>query len=125
MLLEKACERNLTLATTESCTGGMLASLLTDVQGSAHAFDRGFVTYTEEAKHEMLGLPMEQIEKEGAVSHAVAVAMAFGPAAGLTLVDTLAAEPSLRGYHLLPSVRGDLLIKLGRADEARAELETQ
>lgn len=75
-LLEKACERGLTLATAESCTGGMLASLLTDVQGSAHAFDRGFVTYTDEAKHEMLGLPMELIEEEGAVSRAVAVAMA-------------------------------------------------
>ena len=44
-------------ATAESCTGGMLASLLTDVQGVAHAFDRGFVTYTDEAKHEMLGVP--------------------------------------------------------------------
>lgn len=75
-LLEKACERELTLATAESCTGGMLASLLTDVQGSAHAFDRGFVTYTNEAKHEMLGVPMELIEGEGPVSRAVAVAMA-------------------------------------------------
>ncbi|HEY7729086.1 MAG TPA: RNA polymerase sigma factor [Candidatus Eisenbacteria bacterium] len=57
------------------------------------------------------------------LNRAVAVSMAFGPAAGLALVDTLAAEPSLRGYHLLPGVRGDLLSKLGRADEARAEFE--
>jgi predicted RNA polymerase sigma factor len=49
--------------------------------------------------------------------------MAFGPAAGLELVDTLTGEPSLRSYHLLPSVRGDLLAKLGRAEEARAEFE--
>jgi predicted RNA polymerase sigma factor len=49
--------------------------------------------------------------------------MAYGPQAGLDLVDQLAGEPSLRGYHLLPSVRGDLLMKLGRADEARAEFE--
>lgn len=77
-LLDKACERELTLATAESCTGGMLASLLTDVQGVAHAFDRGFVTYTEEAKHEMLGVPMELIEEQGAVSREVAVAMAEG-----------------------------------------------
>ena len=49
--------------------------------------------------------------------------MAFGPAAGLELVDALTAEPSLEGYHLLPSVRGDLLAKLGRFDEARAEFE--
>jgi len=77
-LLEKACERELTLATAESCTGGMLASLLTDVQGVAHAFDRGFVTYTNEAKSEMLGIPIALIESEGAVSRSVAVAMAEG-----------------------------------------------
>ncbi len=57
------------------------------------------------------------------LNRAVAVAMAFGPAAGLALTDALNAEPSLRGYHLLPSVRGDLLAKLGRAEEARAEFE--
>jgi RNA polymerase sigma-70 factor (ECF subfamily) len=57
------------------------------------------------------------------LNRAVALAMAFGPAAGLGLVDELTAEPSLRGYHLLPSVRGDLLKKLGRFDEARAEFE--
>src|SRR5438128_2638471 len=57
------------------------------------------------------------------LNRAVAVAMALGPAAGLELVDGLTAEPSLRGYHLLPSVRGDLLKKLGRSDEARAEFE--
>jgi len=54
---------------------------------------------------------------------AVALAMAFGPAAGLEVVDGLIAEPQLAGYHLLPSVRGDLLSKLGRRDEARAEFE--
>lgn len=57
------------------------------------------------------------------LNRAVAVAMAFGPAAGLEVVDGLIAEPSLRGYHLLPSVRGDFLKKLGRLDEARAEFE--
>jgi RNA polymerase sigma-70 factor, ECF subfamily len=57
------------------------------------------------------------------LNRAVAVAMASGPAAGLELVDALTAEPSLRSYHLLPSVRGDLLAKLGRFDEARAECE--
>jgi RNA polymerase sigma factor (sigma-70 family) len=57
------------------------------------------------------------------LNRAVAVAMAFGPAAGLEVVDGLIAEPSLRGYHLLPSVRGDLLKKLGRFDEARGEFE--
>jgi RNA polymerase sigma factor (sigma-70 family) len=57
------------------------------------------------------------------LNRAVAVAMASGPAAGLELVDALTAEPSLRGYHLLPSVRGELLRKLGRFDEARSEFE--
>ncbi|PYQ02155.1 MAG: RNA polymerase subunit sigma-24 [Acidobacteria bacterium] len=57
------------------------------------------------------------------LNRAVAVAMAFGPAAGLELVDGLRSEPSLKGYHLLPSVRGDLLKKLGRFGEARAEFE--
>jgi RNA polymerase sigma-70 factor, ECF subfamily len=57
------------------------------------------------------------------LNRAVAVGMASGPAAALELVDSLTAEPSLAGYHLLPSVRGDLLFKLGRFDEARAEFE--
>ena len=57
------------------------------------------------------------------LNRAVAVAMAFGPEAGLELIEALAAEGSLDGYHLLPSARGDLLAKLGRFDEARAEFE--
>jgi RNA polymerase sigma factor (sigma-70 family) len=57
------------------------------------------------------------------VNRAVAYAFAFGPAAGLEIVDALASEPALEDYHLLPSVRGDLLAKLGRFDEARAEFE--
>ena len=57
------------------------------------------------------------------LNRAVAVAMAFGPAAGLELVDALVDEPTLRAYHLLPSVRGDFLMKLGRHTEARAEFE--
>ncbi len=57
------------------------------------------------------------------LNRAVAVSMAYGPQAGLDLVDQLTAEPALRDYHLLPSVRGDLLMKLGRPAEARAEFE--
>jgi RNA polymerase sigma-70 factor, ECF subfamily len=53
----------------------------------------------------------------------VAIGMAFGPAAGLEVVDALVDEPALKAYHLLPSVRGDLLMKLGRVDEARQEFE--
>ncbi len=57
------------------------------------------------------------------LNRAVAVAMALGPAAGLALIDALTSEPSLKAYHLLPGVRGDLLRKLGRFDEARAEFQ--
>ena len=57
------------------------------------------------------------------LNRAMAIAMAFGPAAGIELVDALASEPVLKNYHLLPSVRGDLLSKLGRLDEARTEFE--
>ena len=57
------------------------------------------------------------------LNRGVAVSMAFGPAAGLDVIDALASEPSLKGYHLLPAVRGDLLAKLGRLDEARAAFE--
>jgi predicted RNA polymerase sigma factor len=57
------------------------------------------------------------------LNRAVALAMAFGPATGLELVDALTSEPSLKSYHLLPSVRGDLLAKLGRTEEARSEFE--
>jgi nicotinamide-nucleotide amidase len=77
-LLAKACERGLVLATAESCTGGMLASLLTDVRGVAHAFERGFVTYSEESKTELLGVPADLIAEKEAVSKEVAVAMADG-----------------------------------------------
>ncbi|HEY0115393.1 MAG TPA: CinA family protein [Allosphingosinicella sp.] len=77
-LLEKASEREIMLATAESCTGGMLASLLTDIPGVAHSFERGFVTYTDESKHELLGVPKDLLQDKGAVSREVAVAMAEG-----------------------------------------------
>lgn len=77
-LLTKAHERDIMFATAESCTGGMLASLMTDIPGIAHTFDRGFVTYTDEAKHEMLGVPEGMLREKGAVSQEVAIAMAEG-----------------------------------------------
>jgi nicotinamide-nucleotide amidase len=77
-VLDDACDRNLTLATAESCTGGLLASLLTDIPGKSHAFERGFVTYTNEAKHEMLGVSREILRTDGPVSERCARAMAEG-----------------------------------------------
>ena len=77
-VLELACDRELMLATAESCTGGLLAALLTDVPGCSHAFERGFVVYTHEAKAQMLDIERERIETLGAVSKEIAIAMAHG-----------------------------------------------
>ena len=66
------------LSTAESCTGGLIAGACTDVSGSSEWFERGFVTYSNEAKHDMLGVPNELIDQHGAVSEVVAQAMAVG-----------------------------------------------
>lgn len=71
-------ERQLMLVTAESCTGGMIAGTLTEVAGSSDVVDRGFVTYSNEAKQDMLGIPPALIREHGAVSEPVAVAMAEG-----------------------------------------------
>jgi nicotinamide-nucleotide amidase len=77
-LLAKARERGLKIATAESCTGGLMAGLLTEIAGSSDVFDRGFVTYSNQAKEEMLGVPGALLRQHGAVSEAVARAMAEG-----------------------------------------------
>ena len=77
-LMRKLCEQDLTIATAESCTGGMLAALLTDIEGAGHGFERGFVTYTKEAKTDLLGIDAQLLEQNEAVSEAVAKAMAEG-----------------------------------------------
>jgi len=76
--MHRVCDTKLKLATAESCTGGLLASLLTDIEGCSHGFDRGFVTYEESAKRQMLGLTREMTERNQAVTSAVARAMAEG-----------------------------------------------
>ncbi len=70
--------RHWTMVTAESCTGGLIAARCTDLPGSSHWFDRGFVTYSNAAKSELLGVPAELIAQYGAVSQAVAIAMARG-----------------------------------------------
>lgn len=77
--LGQACRRRgVTVATAESCTGGGIAEAITRIAGSSEWFERGFVTYSNEAKTEMLGVPRELIERHGAVSEEVARAMASG-----------------------------------------------
>ena len=77
-LMHAICDRKLRIATAESCTGGMLAALLTDIEGAGHGFDRGFVTYTKEAKAELLGIEPDLLDRNEAVSEVVAKAMAEG-----------------------------------------------
>ena len=75
----KACKAHgLMVATAESCTGGMVVAVLTDIPGSSSVVERGFVTYSNEAKTEMLGVPIALIDTHGAVSEPVARAMAEG-----------------------------------------------
>jgi nicotinamide-nucleotide amidase len=77
-LIRSYTERGLKVATAESCTGGLVAGLLTEIAGSSAVVERGFVTYSNEAKAELLGVPPGLIEAHGAVSEPVARAMAEG-----------------------------------------------
>jgi nicotinamide-nucleotide amidase len=77
-LLDACRLRGLKVATAESCTGGLVAGALTDIAGSSDVVDSGFVTYSNEAKQQMLGVPADTIEKHGAVSRETAEAMARG-----------------------------------------------
>ena len=77
-LIKLCTERKLTIATAESCTGGLVAGALTDIAGSSAVVDRGFVTYSNNAKQQMLGVPVATLKKYGAVSRQTAEAMARG-----------------------------------------------
>jgi nicotinamide-nucleotide amidase len=77
-LLKAYADRGLKIATAESCTGGLVAGVLTDIAGSSAVVERGFVTYSNEAKTEMIGVPPELIATYGAVSEEVARSMAEG-----------------------------------------------
>jgi len=84
-------ERQLTLATAESCTGGLVAAAITDIPGSSDVFDRGFVTYSNKAKQALLSVSKDLLDKNGAVSAEVAKAMAQGAmnAAGTSIAVSL------------------------------------
>jgi len=77
-LIRAYTERGWMIATAESCTGGLVAGLLTEVPGSSAVVERGFVTYSNEAKSEAIGVPSQLIARHGAVSEPVALAMAEG-----------------------------------------------
>ena len=98
MVFHQLLERKLILATAESCTGGMVAAAITDIAGSSAVFDRGFVTYSNSAKTDMLGVPPMLIADRGAVSKEVALAMAEGAlsrsAASIAVSITGIAGPS-------------------------------
>lgn len=77
-VLSEARARGLRIATAESCTGGLVSVALTDIPGSSDVFERGFITYSNEAKQELLGVPAEVISTKGAVSTEAATALASG-----------------------------------------------
>ena len=77
-VMRRLCEENLCVTTAESCTGGLLASLLTDIEGCGRGFERGFVTYSGEAKKELLGLSADKVDENEAVNADVARARADG-----------------------------------------------
>jgi nicotinamide-nucleotide amidase len=78
VVLAEAREKKLRIATAESCTGGLIGGLLTEIPGSSDVFDRGFIVYSNRAKQDMLGVPGDMIADMGAVSEAVARALAEG-----------------------------------------------
>ncbi len=111
------------LARAESMAGGLGPYALQAAIAACHArartpeeTDWGRIAALYDALAQLAPSPVVELNR------AVALSMAFGPGAGLEAVDALLSEPALRGYHLLPSVRGDLLLRLGRPAEARVEL---
>jgi nicotinamide-nucleotide amidase len=95
-LLDHLRKRGLKLAAAESCTGGLLTALLTEIAGSSDVVERGFVTYSNAAKHEMLGVPEAMLAKHGAVSEPVARAMADGALAN-SAADVAVAVTGIAG----------------------------
>ncbi|MGX1096576.1 CinA family protein [Amorphus sp. MBR-141] len=95
-LLQLCRERGVMLATAESCTGGLIAATLTEVAGSSDVVDRGFVTYSNAAKRELLGVAADLIEEQGAVSEGVVRAMAKG-ALARSIADVTVAVSGVAG----------------------------
>ncbi len=122
-LLEAFRGAGLRLATAESCTGGLIAAILTDIAGASDVVERGFVTYSNEAKTELLGVPPELIERAGAVSAEVAEAMATG-ALDRSAADLAVAVTGIAGPGGATDTKPVGLVYLGvcrRGREARSE----
>lgn len=120
-LLAETKSRGLMIATAESCTGGLIAASLAAVPGASASLERGFVTYSNEAKSEMLGVPADLIQRLGAVSRDVAIAMAEGAIAqsraditvavtGIAGPDGGSAEKPVGLVHMAASRRGGATI---------------
>lgn len=138
-VLELAKARQMTLTAAESCTGGLLAALLTDVPGCSHLFERGFVTYSEEAKCDMLGVDRARLDQYGAVSREIARDMVQGAlnhsSADVAVSITGFAGPGAPGdeeglVHFACASRGGPIAdreehfgSLGRAGVRKAALE--
>jgi nicotinamide-nucleotide amidase len=121
-LIEAAKAKGLWLTTAESCTGGMVAAAITDMAGSSAVFDRGFVTYSNRAKTEMLGVPVALFEAHGAVSEEVAAAMAFGAraASGADIAVSLTGIAGPGGSEFKPEGR----VCFGLATSGGVHVET-
>jgi nicotinamide-nucleotide amidase len=136
-LLDLCKAKGLMVATAESCTGGLVAGALTDIAGSSAVVDRGFVTYTNAAKEQMLGVPAETLKRYGAVSRETAEAMAKGVLAnaaahlavsttGIAGPDGGSSEKPVGLVHFAAAARGGRLIhrerrfgNVGRAEVRR------
>ncbi|WP_291732761.1 CinA family protein [Leisingera sp. F5] len=122
-LIKRATAAGITIATAESCTGGMIAAALTDIPGSSAVVDRGFVTYSNAAKMQMLGVSADTLNTVGAVSEEVAVEMAVGAVrnAGVTLAVSVTGIAGPGGSEFKPE--GRVCFGLARTGRA-AETET-
>jgi nicotinamide-nucleotide amidase len=141
-LLDELRSRGLKLAAAESCTGGLVTALLTEIAGSSTVVERGFVTYSNAAKHELLGVPEAMLAEHGAVSEPVARAMAEGAlahsAADVTVAVTGIAGPGggsaekpVGLVHIAAARRGGAVLHqecrfgdLGRAEVRLASVDT-
>ena len=120
-LLDTYRRAGLTIATAESCTGGLIAGCLTEIPGASDVVERGFLTYSNEAKHDLLGVPMELIRAHGAVSAEVVEAMAAG-ALERSAADAVVSVTGIAGPSGATADKPVGLVYLGAARRGLAPL---